>query len=213
MGDRKIRDYLDSEGIKPPRRGKRTTMPSISGGVKGQVTAGGWHEGTVRAIIMNRAYLGEISYNRQRWKRSMETGRRIPKLKAVGQWITVKDAHPPIIDQALFEAANAMRDRCKPQTRKGSQRVYLLTGLVACAACGRAAHAKTAVKKGRRTRYYYVCQSRKVGKCITPHVDADGLERSVLDNLVKVLGELDIEKVEAEVFRGGDSEIPALNAA
>jgi hypothetical protein len=88
----------------------------------------GWLPETVRRVLSNRVYLGEIRHGR-----------------AVRE-----HAHQPITDETTWQAAQHPR---RPVPPKGSREV-LLAGLVRCASCGRKMHPYA---KLNDEHYYYGC--------------------------------------------------------
>lgn len=92
----------------------------------------------VRYLLRNRVYLGELR---------------------VGAYLN-PSAHPPLIDQATFDAAQL--DRPRPSRRK-DRAPALLAGLVRCASCGHAMTRKNAATSN------YACGYRGSGfRCPAP---------------------------------------------
>ena len=56
-------------------------------------------------ILNNELYRGRITYNRQRFVKDPETGKRIARPNPEGLWIKTEVAHLRIIDDKLWEAA------------------------------------------------------------------------------------------------------------
>ncbi len=87
-----------------------------------------WTRTKVHEVLSNRAYIGELPFNR----RDHKTG----KVKPESEWITI--AVPPIVDAAVFDAVSARKHSCAPAVIPprvvGSP--TLLTGLLKCGHCG-----------------------------------------------------------------------------
>ncbi len=122
-----------------------------------------WNVATVRGILRNPAYTGSACYGRTR---PTPARRRKSALQPVGlgqstqptppeEWIAV--AVPAMVDQEIFELAQAKLDQNKQMARRNNtSHDYLLRGLVSCAQC-RLACTGRMVHPGYS---YYVCRGR-----------------------------------------------------
>jgi hypothetical protein len=122
-----IASDLNREGIACPS-GKAWGQSTINGNRK---------RGT--GILNNHLYIGEMVWNRQRFIKDPSTGKRIARANPESEWIRQSVSDLRIIDQKLWDAAKARQkalDKCSGHlgTRKRPQ--YLLSGLLACGACG-----------------------------------------------------------------------------
>ncbi|WP_203915360.1 recombinase family protein, partial [Rhizocola hellebori] len=100
-----------------------------------------WHLRTVAAILANPRYTGRQVWNRQQTHRK-PTDDAVPgvaalrKLTASQDWaISDQPAHEALISEPDFIATQNISARYQPAD--GSNRKYLLAGLLRCAACGR----------------------------------------------------------------------------
>ncbi len=167
---RRIASRLNAEGVPSPRGGQ-------------------WNASTINGsrqrrngILNNELYLGRITYNRQRFVKDPETGKRVSRLNPQSTWITHDAPHLRIIDEETWERAQALKARYashagnKRQTKK-----RLLSGLVKCGSCG---GAMTIVNRER-----YSCSARRErGTCDSPAgVKAVELETRVLGGLRSIL--------------------------
>ena len=136
-----------------------------------------WTRTRVHEVLSNRAYSGELIFNRKDHK----TG----KVKPESEWITV--AVPTIVEAGVFDATQSRKHSRAPTVTP--PRVVtsptLLTGLLKCGHCG--AGMTLATGKGGRYRYYK-CNTR-IGKgnhlCDCPTVPMEKLDRLVLDALAE----------------------------
>ena len=145
-GFKAIADTLNREGT-PPVRG-----PGWA-----RIYTGTWAASTVRAILMNRAYVGDMIWNRRTDARfhKVNGGRAVERADPQGgrlvpndesEWIVVKDCHPVLISKHLFERARKRREERAGSREKGAGRPvggwkgmrsrFVLSGLVVCDACG-----------------------------------------------------------------------------
>ncbi|HEV7297920.1 MAG TPA: recombinase family protein [Tepidisphaeraceae bacterium] len=146
-GFKLIASALNREGV-PPARGPGWARRC----------SGLWSLTSVRAILVNPAYCGDLAWNRRtdaRFHRIANgvaaerhvTGRRL-EANAPQDWVVVPDAHPPLVPRALWESANrrmaavpeSHRQRgTHPQQRSGvtgPKAKFLLSGLITCGRCG-----------------------------------------------------------------------------
>jgi len=112
----------------------------------------------------------------------------IGKLKYAGK--IYNGLHQPIISNLLFNEAQELH---KKKIRKMKLfRNYLFAGLITCDECGSKmtpTYTNKKAKRGRKRYFYYRCTStlkRDWQVCTTRQVNADRLERFVLENLKRV---------------------------
>lgn len=122
-------------------------------------------------LVSNRAYLGEI------------------RLMVRGELIVNPDAHEPLVERALFEAAQIDHP---PPERRGNPPA-LLAGLVRCASCGDLLSRDLSAKG-----FFYKCTPYKSGRtCKAPAIIGGvGLDRYVQEQFLAVLAGLPLEQVE-----------------
>jgi site-specific DNA recombinase len=113
-------------------------------------TGAGWTVRTVASILSNPRYTGRQVWNRQRTDLQLADPADITLgHKQVQRWnlpdgwvISARPAHPPLISEDDFVAAQEIRVTRGPAPRDGSspmpsEREYLLAGLLVCGTCGR----------------------------------------------------------------------------
>ncbi len=170
-----IAETLNLEGIATPRG------PQWS-----HIYSGKWTDTTIRAILVNPIYAGDMVWNRRtdgRFHR-ISAGRAIDRDNIYGarlvpnatqDWIVVRDAHPDIISRRLFEKARERRESHPSsiqqrgagpnhgKTWHGKHSRFILSGLMKCALCGSRYQGLTRAKgkkhsDGTRAKnYYYAC--------------------------------------------------------
>lgn len=134
-----------------------------------------WSPETVSRILKNTLYIGVLTQGRQRvvsYKVHKEVS--VPE----SEWFVVQGAVPPIVDRALFDAAQRLH-RHDTRTPAGQKEVYLFSGLVRCADCG-----KAMARHASRGRVYYTCRTYREKSrraCVGRSIRLDVLERAVLD--------------------------------
>ncbi len=162
LGFKSIADRLNREGVISPK-------------------AKGWAMSSIRVIIMNPAYIGQVVWNRRRMgkfhriadRREVERdgcGKRRLKWNDPQDWLVFENAHEALIDRDTFDRAQRVLQERGNRTKatgfltgKAKTSPYLLSGLISCGACGGAMHGRTTWKNKWRkdgTRIgtpYYVC--------------------------------------------------------
>ena len=125
MGVKSIADTLTDEGIPSPSvyKGKNYKNPSV--------TYGMWQNSTVRDILRNPTYIGNLAQGKQ-YKVSYKMKYR--RRNAQEDWIVVENACPAIIDKETFEIVQGMAD--KNRNFYGKELPYLLRGFCYCKDCG-----------------------------------------------------------------------------
>ena len=150
---------------------------------------GEWNASTIHGsrqrrngILNNEMYVGRLVWNRQRFVKDPDTGKRQSRLNPPEDWITTEVPDLRIIDDETWQKAQALKSRYashagnKRQTKK-----RLLTGLVKCGCCG---GNMTIARKDR----YYCAARREKGTCEAAFgIAAAEVENRVLDGLRDIL--------------------------
>lgn len=151
----------------------------------GRSNDGLWPDSSVRRILQNRMYVGDMVQGKNTtMSYKIKQCRAIPK----DEWIIVEGTHEPIIDRETFDNAQALFNK---HIRKSPQKneVDLFSGLVRCADCKRAMNKKTN-KHSYGTYHYYRCvTARKMRKsaCTNHTIRIDKLEQVVLLTIQKMI--------------------------
>jgi site-specific DNA recombinase len=114
------------------------------------------------------AYSGSIIFNKK-GRNKPEPGDKRPRrnqktfIKPESEWIVVENAHPPIIEQELFDAVDKMRfgkpERIVFRERMRSGKISMLSGMIRCHNCGHLYGRGLGGSKGHK-RYYYKCSAK-----------------------------------------------------
>ena len=167
---RKIAALLNAEMIPSPRGGQWNAS-TINGNQKRR-----------NGILNNELYLGRITYNRQRFVKDPDTGKRRSRPNPQKLWVITHVPELQIIDQDIWDKTQSLKQRYfshrgnKRQTKK-----RLLSGLVKCGGCG---GSMTIVNRQR-----YSCSTkREKGTCDNPAgIQAERLEARVIEGLKNIL--------------------------
>jgi site-specific DNA recombinase len=160
-------------------------VPAPSGGTWSASTIhGNWRRGT--GILNNELYIGRLVWNRQRFEKDPETGRRQARPNPEPAWIVQDVPALRIVDDALWHAVKARQTHASRATRPDAGRreiwharrpKHLLSGLIRCGACG-----GSVIQVGKA---YYGCANYKNrGTCTNKlSMRMDMLEGTVLAGL------------------------------
>lgn len=178
LGNLSICHRLNDMGILNPTGYKKKRLNQNYNNAKILQEDYSWCPSTVRNILKNDIYIGNITQGKRRVK-----SYKVHKVEQVpeDEWITVENMHEPIIEKDLFEKAQSMR---KVDTRVQSNgELSMWAGILKCADCGRAMHKKYCRNKSGKSYEYYICGTyrKKSDKLCTKHtIKVEELENAVL---------------------------------
>ncbi len=144
-----------------------------------------WPPRTISRILQDPLYIGVMRQGRQRvisYKVHKRTG--VPE----NEWVIVENAVPAIIDKETFQAAQNLHRR-DTRTAPGKGEVYLFSGFIRCADCG-----KSMARHSAGGHVYYQCrtyQDKSRDRCTKHSVRLDILERVVLAAIQKQIDLVD----------------------
>ena len=172
-----IAKELNAMGIPNPSTYKRLKGYNYRHPV-GEKNDGLWPDSSVRRILKNEMYIGNMVQGR-----NTTVSYKIHQCRAVPEedWIRVIGTHEAIIDPDTFHKAQKLLGRYirKPPARN---HVHLLSGFVRCAKCGRIMSRKTN-RHPYGTYHYYRCVTNnkmKTGGCMGGSLRVDRIEHTVL---------------------------------
>ena len=159
-----------------------------------------WENRTVEYVLTNPVYIGKL--------RRSQTGDRSDRFHEQDQ--LVDGQHQPIIEQSVFDAAQAKRADVKKMYKKYARHdqpvQFMLKGLVRCDTCG-----ATLVMSS--TGQYLQCHNYGRGKCKVSHaINVRKLNQIVLDQIREDLTAPDFaSRIQKQnVPKSAESPIPAL---
>lgn len=207
-----IVERLKAEGIESPERHKRRAGTRNGDNIQGE----GWCPSTIRGILQNRAYIGEMVFGKS--ETALYKGLK-KHVTETDKWIVVPDAHPPIVSASDFEAVERQmrEDSAHRETamewsadiRAGM--IDLFAGKIFCADCGKRMYYKRQriQCKGVVFRGVYDCSThvrRGHGTCFKHAMRQDALNEKVFNAIRDQLQvALDYEKL-LLAMRGGSGE-------
>jgi site-specific DNA recombinase len=139
-----FRDY--AAGVSPKALAKRMNGERCSG-----PNGKAWNPSTIHGnptrgtgILNNELYVGRLVWNRLRYVKDPDTGRRVSRPNPPSQWVTTDVPHLRIVDDELWNQVKARQAVMRRVAAKGDPKQfnrarrpkYLFSGLTACAECG-----------------------------------------------------------------------------
>ena len=139
-----FRDY--AAGVSPKALAKRLNADSIPG-------PGGtpWNPSTIHGnpargtgILNNELYVGRLVWNRLRYVKDPDTGKRVSRANAQSEWVTTAVPDLRIVDDELWNEVKARQAEMRRVASSGDPKrfnqarrpKYLFSGLTKCAECG-----------------------------------------------------------------------------
>ena len=171
---RAIARVLNEDGISKPS-GKPWTDSAIRG-----------HQKRGTGIINNELYIGRLVWNRQRFIKNPDTGRRVSRINPPEEWTVAEVPELRIVEDSLWQAVkteqgartdksaqvSSGKESANPLSRMHRPR-HLLSGLLECGVCG-GPYSIT-------QRDYYGCSKNKTsGTCS----NGRGIKRVLLEERV-----------------------------
>jgi DNA invertase Pin-like site-specific DNA recombinase len=203
---RRVCRELEARGVKVP----------AGNGRGGNKRAGRWNAGTVRKMLKNRKYVGDLPWNETHagkysaWKagkleQSATVNRRSTR-NGDGDVIVVPDIIPPLIDRDTFARAAAALERSQGRTSpQGGADGYLFTHMLVCGDCG--AFLRGQPDHGRKG---YICANYKEygsDACSRNTVAEEVLWDAILGALKDdILSPARLDDIEAEMTRRLEEE-------
>ncbi len=138
------------------------SVPTARGPEWSHIYSGKWTDTTIRSMLVNPIYTGDMVWNRRTDARfhQIKNGQAVERKNVHGarlvpndesDWMIVRDAHPPLVSRRLFEQAKQRREcriesieqrgknpRLQTQGRNwhGRRSRFILSGLLTCSLCG-----------------------------------------------------------------------------
>ena len=170
MAPRQIAARLNQEAVASPRGGQWNAS-TINGNRRRR-----------NGILNNELYAGRITYNRQRFVKDPETGKRIARPNPEHEWATREVPALRIIENDLWERVQAIKQRYSSRWgNKRQSKKRLLSGLLKCGRCG----GGMTISRGDR---YYCSARREKSTCDADRgIGAHALEERVLNGLRDIL--------------------------
>jgi DNA invertase Pin-like site-specific DNA recombinase len=129
-------------GVSPKAIGKALNAEGIAGptGTAWSPSTIHGHAGRGTGLLNNELYIGRLIWNRQRYVKDPDSGKRLARINPPDAWIITEVPHLRILDDDLWRAAKARQAATRYTMQAGIVRArrpkYLFSGLTQCATCG-----------------------------------------------------------------------------
>lgn len=178
VGQIRIANILNEEGILCPSEYKKVNGLNYRNSKRLNST-NYWTYSTIHKMLSNEMYIGNMVQGKTK-RRMKGKAKYLPK----EQWIVVKNTHPAIISDELWQR---VQNKLKRNTKDidFENDVSIFAGLLKCGDCGRALS-----KNKNAGRLHYVCATYKCygkGACGSHRVNQSVLEEVVLTDLNKII--------------------------
>ena len=137
-----------------------------------------WNYRSIRKLLTEEKYCGHMVQGKSA-RISYKNKKLINKPK--DEWVTVRNTHEPIIEEELFQKAQALLERSTRVSPTGERSRY--SGFIHCAKCGYSMNRKRngRIKEDGPKEYGYVCRFHQATKMCEPlHITESSLDERVL---------------------------------
>ena len=208
-----IVERLKTGGIESPERHKRRAGARNGDNIQGE----GWCPSTIRGILQNRAYIGEMVCGKSETALYKGLKKHITEMD---KWIVVPDAHPPIVSVPEFEAVERQMQKDSSHRETAMEwsadiragMIDLFAGKIFCADCGKRMYYKRQRICGCKNvtfRGVYDCSThvrRGHATCFNHFIRQDALDEKVFNAIRDQLQvALDYERL-LLAMQGGSGE-------
>lgn len=174
----KIAKQLTNEGVKTPAQYYNFEWKSNY-----NLKYGEWHSKTIRDILTNRMYVGDMVQNRR-----AKINYKVKKVikNNPNDYIVVENTHEAIIDKEIFYEVQKRIPKNKGRNEK--KEMHLLDGLLYCGDCGH--RISIAPRRKKDNRCYTICNYyrtyMKQRLCTTHSNNYYELEKAVIKSLTEI---------------------------
>lgn len=95
---------------------------------------GRWRHSSINLLLKNPAYLGHVVGGKRAPIDPIE--RAVTPKRTRADWYGKRDAHEPLVDQALFDQVQARLVTNKHERQRMTRTPFILSGLLTCSDCG-----------------------------------------------------------------------------
>ena len=203
MGRRRIANYLDEMGIKPP-------------------SSEHWSSGSIREILTNVHNIGKVRWNWRKWVTIVDEGQFIKTrpVTKIGEYLVYEGRHEGIVPEELFNAAQEKLGRM-PRTKPDTKVRNPFVSLMFCKKCGKAVIYKHAKKKDgtEKSAPRIMCSDQghcESGSCLYTEVldrVCDILEQCIEDFEIRIQNDTgDSAKLHARLIKNLEKKMADLKA-
>src|SRR5262249_19940683 len=136
------RDFV--AGVSPKQIAKNLNRESVPGPFGGAWSPSTIYGNTKRGtgILNNELYIGRLVWNRLRYVKNPDTGKRVSRMNPPSEWMTRDVAPLRIVSDELWSAAKSRQQQTRHAVKsaghlgRARRPQYLFSGLTKCGVCG-----------------------------------------------------------------------------
>jgi DNA invertase Pin-like site-specific DNA recombinase len=165
----------------------RITMDLTRDGIKTPAGKNKWYISTVKSILGNEKYKGDCLM--QKYYTEDFLTKKIVKNQGELQQYYVKNHHPAIVSEGVFEQAQVRLNEMNNKRNKG---VREFSSIIICGDCGGTYGSKVWHSNDKYRKVVYRCNAKyKDKKCSTPAIDETRLKEIFVEAINKLLVDKD----------------------
>lgn len=203
MGRRRIANYLDDMGIKPPKGGH-------------------WNPSALKEVLTNIHYIGKVRWNWRKWVTKVDEGKFVKSrpITKIGEYLVYEGRHDGIVPEELFNAAQEKLGK-SPRIKREVKVRNPFASVMFCKQCGRAVIYKHAKNKDgtEQSPPRLMCSDQghcNSGSCLFTNV-VDGvcniLEQCIEDFEIRIQSDTgDSAKLHARLIKNLEKKMEELKA-
>lgn len=154
-----------------------------------------WQAGTVKAILTNETYIGNMVYEKTR-QELPGTGKKIVLPRE--EWKVFENHHEPIVEKDIFNEVQKKFGNRKTGSRKSIE--YPLKGKLYCGHCKRTLK----VMKLAGGKIFFYCSNKNIMQeegCLRDSLSIEVLEKIVIEEIQKQIGKIKERNVVLKEFQ------------
>ncbi len=189
--------YIDGNGLYKIANHLNTKEYPTPSQTLGKSNSGDlWHQSTIRNILTNEVYIGNMVQNKTKTKDFLK-GIRVENPKE--EYIKIKATHEGIISDFVFEEAQSILKERK--VNKSGNNIHFFTNILYCGECGSSMHYK-------KNKGAYICgRLNKMGKkyCKGSYINEEKLKDVLREDFIKrIKEEVDLARLNTKIKEGID---------
>ena len=138
-----------------------------------------WHATSIRVILSNRVYLGQLVFGKTKCK-GFYNKKRVAAPE--DEWIVVENTHEPLISWQLWDTVQKLMASKRRESTRGE--IQPFAGLVKCADCGSSLNLSYDARKGKFTGFScWVYKNYGKQRCTSHAIGWQTLNQLVLEDV------------------------------
>lgn len=154
-----------------------------------------WTAASVKPMVTNDHYIGMVHWNRRKTVRIVENGELLLTRPRHKEYLSYPGKHPPIIEQALWDAVQEIRGKMPPVKDK-VRYANVFSGLVYCQ-CGAVMSRREYIRNGaERSAPRLLCTNQT--ECRTASCTVTEMTEEVIKTLKEAIADIDLQMTRSQ---------------